>query len=181
MKDPLARDPRAVIAAADVGDHRLAGKWEPYLSLDPAMTRLRATRSLDSLSRTLETSRLLFALGSATLDAPAMAQLSSAAAVIRRLDEIAASIGDSVHIGVTGRTDTTGAADRNATLAERRVAAVSDFLASMGIDRSRLVPDPVATAKPLQSDNEDERARINRSVSFNVALSAPSSRAGGQR
>ena len=181
MKDPLARDPRSVIAAADVGDHRLAGKWEPYLSLDPAMVRLRATRSLDSLSRTLESHRLLFAVGSAALDAPAMAQLSSAAALIRRLDEVAASVGGSVRIGVTGRTDTTGAADRNATLAERRVAAVSDFLASMGIDRSRLIPDPVATAKPLQSDNEDERARINRSVSFNVALSPPSSPSGGIR
>jgi outer membrane protein OmpA-like peptidoglycan-associated protein len=181
LKDPLARNPQAVVSAAGVGDPHLTGRWEAYMSLDPVMVRRRTSRSLDSLTRALESQRILFATASANLDAPAIAQLSSAAAVVHRLDELARSVGGSVRIGLTGRTDMTGASETNATLARQRVAAVSDFLASAGIDRSRLIPDPVATAKPLRADSEAEQARINRSVSFNVALSAPSSASGGTR
>ena len=181
LKDPLARDPAAVIAAAGVGNPQVAGEWEGYLSLDPEMMRARAIRSVDSLSRSLEQDRIFFATASADLDPSAMAKLSSAAATIRRLDELGASMGESVSIGLTGRTDLTGADETNAALAGRRVNAVRDFLASMAIDRSRLIPDPVGTAKPLFSDNEAELSRINRSVSFKVVLSAASSSPGGER
>jgi OOP family OmpA-OmpF porin len=181
LRDPLARDPHAVISAAGVGDPRVTGRWEAYMSLDPVMILRRANRSLDSLSGTLESQRILFETASGNLDAHAIAQLSSAAELIHRLDDLARSLGGSVRIGLTGRTDMTGASETNAALAEQRVAAVSDFLASAGIDRSRLIPDPVATAKPLRGDSEDEQARINRSVSFNVAVSAPSSPPGDAR
>jgi len=181
LKDPLARDPRAVIGAAGVGNPDVGGDWEGYLSLDPAMIKARAGRSLDSLSTALESDRILFTTGSADLDAPAIAQLGIAATLIRRLDEIEASIGGSLRISLTGRTDMTGADETNAALAERRLAAVSDFLASVGIDRGRLILDPVATAKPLMSYDQSQLSRINRSVSFNVALSGASSSLGGER
>lgn len=181
LKDPLARDPSAVIGAAGVGNPSVVGHWEGYLSLDPAMIRARTTRSLDSLTRALESERILFATASADLDPPAIVRLSAAAALVRRLDEFAATIGASVGIGLTGRTDMTGADGTNATLAERRVAVVSDFLESMGIERTRLIPDPVASAKPLMSGNDAERSRINRSVSFYVTMSGPSSSLGGER
>lgn len=181
LKDPLARNPQAVISAAGVADAHLTGRWEAYMSLDPVMVRRRANGSLDSLSRTLETRRIFFATASGNLDAPAVAQLGSAAELIRRLDELARSVGASVRIGLTGRTDITGGSETNATLAQQRVDAVSDFLASAGVDRFRITTDAAAGARPLPASNEDERARINRSVSFNVALSASSSAAGGQR
>ncbi|MFN0179914.1 MAG: OmpA family protein [Gemmatimonadales bacterium] len=41
LKDPLARDPAAVLTAAGV-PVRFAGQWEPYLSLDSAMVMARA-------------------------------------------------------------------------------------------------------------------------------------------
>ncbi|MEO5579997.1 MAG: hypothetical protein ABIR58_05015, partial [Gemmatimonadaceae bacterium] len=181
LKDPLARDPRAVIAAAGVGGPRVTGEWEGYLSLDSAIMRNRATRSLDSLSRALGGDRILFATASSDLDDPAVAGLVSAATIIRRLDELATVAGLSARIGLTGRTDISGADGTNTALAERRVATVSDFLVSLGVERSRLIPDPVATAKPLPGADDGQRSRINRSVSFNVALSRPSSSLGGER
>jgi len=179
LKDPLARDPRSVISAAGVSAPDISGNWEGYLSLDPAMVQARARAALDSLASSLERERILFAPGSASLEAPAIAQLSSAVGLVREMDRTAAAIGSSVRLSLTGRTDTSGADATNTALAAQRVEAVSDFLASSGIDRSRFIPDPVATEKPLPAPDESERARINRSVSFNVALIRASSAPGG--
>ncbi len=181
LRDPLARDPRAVLGSADVGNPSLDGDWEGYLSLDPEMIRARTTRSIDSLSRDLERDRILLATASADLDPAAIARLSSAAATVRRLDDLAATVGGTVRIGLTGRTDISGADGTNAALAEKRVNAVSDALAAMGIERSRLILHPAAREKPLIAQDSTERARINRSVSFNVARPGASSSPRGER
>ena len=46
LKDPLARDPRAVLSAAGVTPPTIAGHWKPYLSLDSVMVIVRARQSL---------------------------------------------------------------------------------------------------------------------------------------
>ena len=46
LKDPLARDPRAVLAAGGLTPPAIAGEWKPYLSLDSSMVLLRARQSL---------------------------------------------------------------------------------------------------------------------------------------
>jgi OOP family OmpA-OmpF porin len=170
LRDPLARDPGAVIASADVGAPAIDAKWMGFLSLDPRIVRARTMHSLDSLSKMIESGRVLFATGSAKLDPAAVITIGTAASQIRRLDEIAQGTGGAVRIGLEGRTDFTGADTTNAALANQRVAAVIDQLVVLGIDRQRLEPNPIATSRPLVAMTEDERARINRSVSFTVAL-----------
>jgi hypothetical protein len=51
------------------------------------------------------------------------------------------------------------------------VQIISDILTASGVPASILKLDPVATAKPLSSPDPQEHARINRSVSFDVAFS----------
>ena len=46
LKDPLARDPRAVLTAGGFAPRTIAGEWKPYLSLDSAMVVARARRTL---------------------------------------------------------------------------------------------------------------------------------------
>jgi outer membrane protein OmpA-like peptidoglycan-associated protein len=46
LKDPLARDPRAVLMAAGLTPPTIAGEWKPYLSLDSAMVVARARHTL---------------------------------------------------------------------------------------------------------------------------------------
>jgi len=46
LKDPNARDPRTVLAAAGLTPPAIAGEWKPYLSLDSAMIVARARRML---------------------------------------------------------------------------------------------------------------------------------------
>ena len=46
LKDPIAREPRAVLAALGSAPSTIAGEWEPYISLDSAMVIARARRVL---------------------------------------------------------------------------------------------------------------------------------------
>ena len=46
LRDPIARDPSAVLAGAAVDSADVEQRWEPYLSLEPRMVLARARRSL---------------------------------------------------------------------------------------------------------------------------------------
>ena len=46
LRDPLARDPTAVLAGAGVDTSTVDQRWEPYLSLQPELVLARARRSL---------------------------------------------------------------------------------------------------------------------------------------
>ena len=48
LRDPLAADPKAVLAGIPADSSRLEGAWEPYLSLEPALVLERARRWLGS-------------------------------------------------------------------------------------------------------------------------------------
>ncbi|MGK2961015.1 MAG: OmpA family protein [Gemmatimonadaceae bacterium] len=181
LKDPEARDPAAVLSGAGLAPRALTGEWEGYLSLDPRMVEARSRKSLDSVGTLIERDRILFDAGSAELTPAATARLAASAALIKQLDQLAASLGTDVRLNLTGRTDFSGADATNATLATRRVEAVADFLDASGIARERLRYDPVATSRPLTASDATEQARINRSVSFSIAHGAASSPPGGAR
>lgn len=46
LKDPIARDPRAVLTAVGLTPPTIAGEWKPYLSLDSPMVVARARQTL---------------------------------------------------------------------------------------------------------------------------------------
>ncbi len=46
LRDPLATDPKALIAAAGYDSKNVEGQWEPYYSLQPAIVLKRATERL---------------------------------------------------------------------------------------------------------------------------------------
>lgn len=47
LRDPLAADPLALLAAAGFDPGRAVGRWEPYYALDPAFVLPRARQALD--------------------------------------------------------------------------------------------------------------------------------------
>jgi len=174
LRDPVAREPRAVLAAAGIKPGALDEKWEPYLSLNPELVAARALRGVDSLRKAIQSERILFAPGSANLDQTALAKLTSLAVRYRELEQEALQAGGSARLTLIGRTDLTGADETNAALAEKRVDAVAGWLESSGISPERLAHNALATAQPLASADSLERARINRSVSFSATFSAGS-------
>lgn len=170
LKDPGARSAAAVLAAAGVAAPALSGRWAAYLSLDPAMVARRERQAADSLKRAIEHERVLFAAGSADLDATAIAQLTM---LMTRAERLAGA-----RLEIIGRTDPSGADETNAALARRRVDGVAAWLGSHGIDPARLVPNPVAARDPLAAADSATRARINRSVTFRVGRPAPATSGG---
>ena len=174
LKDPMARDPRAVLAEAGLAPHALSGRWKPYLSLDSAIVAARARREgkLDSLRQSLERGMILFDPGSASLTPAAQDGVRSVAALLRQLDAEGAILGASSRIELIGRTDPTGTDATNHALAQLRANAVAGRLASSGVNESHIVQNPVATALPLAASDPGEQAKINRSVSFKVTVAA---------
>ena len=179
LKDPDARDVRAVLSAVGVKTRNLSGDWEGYLSLDAEIVERRARRAVDSIGSLLERERILFDPGSAELSQDAVGSLTRAAGLTRTLDAHAASLRQEVHLNLTGRTDPSGADSTNSSLAQRRVDAVAAFLESAGIPPARLVRTPLATGRPLPAPDAITQARLNRSVSFEIVMQAPSSAGGG--
>ena len=234
MKDPVAREPSAVLAAAGLASRALSGTWESYLSLDSAIVMARATRSLgltstaavslrsdtlfvsgvvpleafararqgglppgiagvdlrsaspvlpaalESLRQSIDAELVQFEPGSSELPQASKTRLTTFASRLRRLNDGVAALGASTRLALTGRTDPTGADETNTALAQRRVDRVAGLLALSGVDTSRLILDAIATARPLPADDPAERARINRSVSFAVTVSADLRTARGQ-
>ena len=180
LKDPAARDARAVMAAAGVTVPKLAGKWEGYHSLDPVMVGARAKQSLDSLEGAIERERVFFNAGSADISGPAVSRLERIGGMIDQVNRDARALGGAVQVQLTGRTDPSGANETNRTLAQRRVERVSEILSAAGVASPILKPDPVATTRPLPAADSTERARINRSVSFDVLVSGATLPARGQ-
>jgi len=73
---------------------------------------------------------------------------------------------------VTGHTDSTGAADYNYNLSNRRAQSVSNYLATRGVDQNRLIAQGMGPDRPLASnDNEGGRAQ-NRRVELQI-VAAP--------
>jgi outer membrane protein OmpA-like peptidoglycan-associated protein len=85
------------------------------------------------------------------------------------LDKLAAALSaqSALRIEISGHTDNKGNATANQTLSEARASAVSKYLASKGIDASRLVAKGYGAAQPIAPNDDAGRAK-NRRVEVKV-------------
>jgi OOP family OmpA-OmpF porin len=224
LRDPLARDPSAILAGVSVDSSSVEQRWEPYLSLQPEMVLARARRNLappasvalaligDTLRlrgsaplpwviaagraalppgvaaldlngvnpeipadlarlvRDIKGQRILFDIGSAALNRTARGVVGRVATSLQRLDSRVALIGARASLELIGRTDPTGSDSANQMLSLKRAETVVAALAARGVPTGAARVSGVGTSRPLTGETPDERARINRSVSFGVSL-----------
>jgi outer membrane protein OmpA-like peptidoglycan-associated protein len=104
-----------------------------------------------------------FALGKATLDEQARATVASAAQEFQR--------SGSARISVRGHTDTSGNADFNQALSERREQAVSDELIRLGVPSEAITGEAVGEADLAVPTGDGVREAQNRRVE--IAVEAP--------
>lgn len=101
--------------------------------------------------------QMSFELGSATLTAAARATLDRFAAALIK-------VGSFRPFTVEGHTDSSGGRALNATLSRARARSVVDYLASKGIDRSRLSARGYGSDRPLPghaaSDPANRRVEV---------------------
>lgn len=69
---------------------------------------------------------------------------------------------------VTGHTDSTGAADYNYNLSNRRATSVANYLASNGVDQSRLISQGVGPDQPIASNATESGKAQNRRVELQI-------------
>jgi hypothetical protein len=100
---------------------------------------------------------VLFDLGQASLDAEDLTVVSSAAAEFRRTG--------STRVVVRGHTDTSGSAELNRALSERRARAVADELVRQGVPADAITTDAAGeTALAVQTGDEVVEANNRRVV-----------------
>lgn len=69
---------------------------------------------------------------------------------------------------VTGHTDSTGAADYNYNLSNRRATSVANALATRGVDQSRLISQGMGPDQPLASNQTESGKAQNRRVELKI-------------
>jgi outer membrane protein OmpA-like peptidoglycan-associated protein len=69
---------------------------------------------------------------------------------------------------VSGHTDSTGSADYNYGLSERRARSVSNYLASRGVDQGRLLVQGMGPDRPIASNASEGGRAQNRRVELQV-------------
>ena len=114
-------------------------------------------------------SHVFFETGSSRLSDAAQAMLRGLGGSLRTIE---ASLGPAwrAELDVVGRTDTTGSEQLNRALSDDRARVATDFLLHAGIQTTRPAPRGIGTTNPLPAQTLEERARVNRSVSFAVRV-----------
>lgn len=69
---------------------------------------------------------------------------------------------------VTGHTDSTGGADYNYNLSNRRAQSVANYLASRGVDQGRLISQGMGPDQPIASNANDSGRAQNRRVELQI-------------
>lgn len=75
----------------------------------------------------------------------------------------------SLKLQIEGHTDSSGRAEMNQKLSQRRAESVKNFLTDRGIDPARLTAVGYGSSKPLQSNETPEGRKQNRRVELKLA------------
>jgi OOP family OmpA-OmpF porin len=88
-----------------------------------------------------------------------------------KLDQVAKRLGDfpNVAIVVEGHTDSSGAAEYNQRLSERRANAVKDYLVERGVEAGRISTVGLGESQPVGDNATEEGRAQNRRVVLRVA------------
>lgn len=116
-------------------------------------------RALD-VATALNMQIINFATGSAAIPEANKSILDQAAALVQRANQ--------VHLTVQGHTDSTGNADANKKLSQKRAQAVVDYLVSKGVDPAQLQAVGYGQERPKADNVTDEGKFRNRRIEFEV-------------
>jgi len=97
-----------------------------------------------------------FASNSSDISSDFYAVLDSVALVLNEFDQ--------TYVDVIGHTDSTGGAELNQSLSERRAASVAQYLKSQQVQPERIVSRGVGPSSPIASNDTPEGRALNRRV-----------------
>lgn len=146
------------IAGGAVGNYMDKQRKEVEQQMAPEIARneLTTTTLSDGSLKVAVASDVSFDLGSATLRPEALDAYGRIAGILKNYDKTV--------IHVIGQTDTSGAADYNQGLSDRRSAAVGTFLASQGVPGARIREEGRGEREPLIRTGDNVKEARNRRV-----------------
>jgi outer membrane protein OmpA-like peptidoglycan-associated protein len=71
-------------------------------------------------------------------------------------------------LSVIGHTDSSGGADYNYNLSNRRAGSVANFLAQQGVDQNRVITQGAGSDQPIASNSTDSGRAQNRRVELHI-------------
>jgi outer membrane protein OmpA-like peptidoglycan-associated protein len=162
--DAAAHRKNALIAA---GVGALAGgaignymdRQEANLRHDLAGTGVSVTRMGDNITLNMPGS-ITFKSDSAELDPSFFKVLNSVNVVVKKYNKTV--------VEVAGHTDSTGAADYNQKLSERRANSVAQYLESQGLANNRVVTVGAGESRPVADNATPEGRQANRRVELTL-------------
>jgi outer membrane protein OmpA-like peptidoglycan-associated protein len=122
-------------------------------------TGVSVTRMGDNITLNMPSS-ITFALNSADLNAQFYNALDGVAMVLKEYNKTV--------IEVAGHTDSSGSDQYNQSLSERRAQSVAGYLASHGIQGSRLMPLGAGELHPVASNDSEQGRAANRRVEMTI-------------
>jgi outer membrane protein OmpA-like peptidoglycan-associated protein len=167
----LAAKEAAVRAAEAQKQAAEAEKQAAVEKAEREKQQLRA-RLLEQFNRVLPTTDtprgLVVNMGDVLFDTGKSDLRSQAREALARLSGIVLNY-PSLHLTVEGHTDSTGSAEFNQSLSEKRADAVRDYLMSQGLDAGSLSAQGLGTENPVADNSTSEGRQKNRRVEIIVS------------
>ena len=146
-------------AAGGAGVGYYMDTQEKKLRLRLESTGVRVQRTGDNLQLIMP-GNITFATDSDRLNRNFIPVLDSVAVILKEFKDTT--------IDVAGFTDSTGSAQYNQELSERRAASVANYLISSGVGRSRIQSRGLGERYPVASNNSAAGREQNRRVEINI-------------
>lgn len=158
----------ALAAAATSGCGLVTVQQSPFPPLQIAAKRPAAPppRVVLTPSSIQIGEKVQFALNSAEILPASFDLLKEVAAVMKKNEQITLC-------QVEGHTDTTGTAQHNRELSQKRAESVKAFLVKEGVPAKRLAAKGFGPDKPLADNGTDDGREKNRRVEFNIVKQGP--------
>jgi outer membrane protein OmpA-like peptidoglycan-associated protein len=145
------------IAGGAIGNYQ--DRQERKLREDLAGTGVDVVRKEDNLTLNMP-GKITFATDSADLNA-------SLLPILDKVSDTLNEYGETV-IEVAGHTDSTGTADYNQALSERRAKSVADYLITRGVKQPRLIIVGAGEDHPIATNDTEEGRAQNRRVELTI-------------
>ncbi|WP_444678881.1 OmpA family protein [Halomonas sp. E19] len=150
----------AVGAAAGAGIGAYMDRQEEQLRESMRGTGVDVDRRGDDIVLNMP-SGVTFGFDSSELTMNARNALNDVAAVLTQYTD--------TRVNIAGHTDSTGSADYNQRLSERRAQAVGNYLAQSGVARQRLYMTGYGMSQPVASNATEEGRAQNRRVEITLS------------
>ncbi len=145
-----------------------AAKQEPFPTME-----VKATRPPPGPDRVVLTDsnvaimdKVQFEVGKADLKSESHSLLDEVAKVLKDNPQVEV-------ISVEGHTDSTGSADFNKKLSQKRAESVAKYLSGKGVKAARMEPKGYGPERPIADNESDPGRDANRRVEFNIIKQGP--------